>query len=356
MDIVASNIATVASSTSGRRMVYLWWDRLAEKLGIRVEILGAILALITIAGTWLIPQVVSPEIIAQSGFGDRFYLLALNIMLAFISIPYGIRRSQEDFDQLSPHIYLDAEQLALERQQLAMFSRRGMWISGVLGLLVAAVLEELLADRWSRALTLDWSWVDFWMMPQVVFGLLFTYQGSYVVLAMGAGMWRVGGKLVTPRLFDTEIGQVLCRFGLRIVWIILICPALAIGMILLGNPESLRATFVTFIPVILIGLVCLLVPTAGYRNQVRKLKQEELGRIGSGIHGDNAALETSPLAARVCDLSLTELLTYRQEVEKMREWPIDLAVMTRFVGYIGLPVGSVVAASYVRVLVEDGVN
>ena len=169
-------------------------------------------------------------------------------------------------------------------------------------------------------------------------------------------MWRGGGKLVTPKLFDSQIGQVLSSFGLRIVWVLLILPAVAISILLLDDPETLRATVFTFIPVVLIGLACLIVPTAGYRNQVRKLKQDELARINSGIHGDGAALAASPLASHVVGLSLPELLVYGHEVEKMREWPINLSVMTRFVGYIGLPLCSWLAGSYVSVLVENALG
>ncbi len=93
MDTAAKNSAPIASESVGGSKVYLWWDLLAQKLGLRVEVLGTILAFVTIGSTWLIPRMVSPEVIEQTGFGDRYYLLAVNIMLAFISIPYGIRRS-----------------------------------------------------------------------------------------------------------------------------------------------------------------------------------------------------------------------------------------------------------------------
>ena len=105
-------------------------------------------------------------------------------------------------------------------------------------------------------------------------------------------------------------------------------------------------------PMVALAVLALVVPSRGIHRQVRAAKRAELQRVQQAIAGDRNALAESPLGREDRDLTLVELVTWREAVARIREWPFDAAALGRFGLYLLIPVVSWVGGALVERIVN----
>ena len=102
-----------------------------------------------------------------------------------------------------------------------------------------------------------------------------------------------------------------------------------------------------------VATASVLPPMLGARARVRDCKREELARVSSALRGDGAALEGSVLERRAANVSVTDLLAWRDHVSALPEWPFDTPMLLRLLLYGAIPVGSWVGGAFVERLLES---
>ena len=78
----------------------------------------------------------------------------------------------------------------------------------------------------------------------------------------------------------------------------------------------------------------------GSEGGIGEAKRAELGRVHAEIANDLSAIEASAIAKRAGDVSLGDLLAYRDFVHSVPEWPFTAPLRLRFLLYAAIPLGS----------------
>ncbi len=150
-------------------------------------------------------------------------------------------------------------------------------------------------------------------------------------------------------LLNLENAYVYGRGGLSgaLLWFIVV----AIGglLILPGLGSGLWALLPFFAMNLGIGLFILLRPAHTVRSLIRDVKREELARIEPLLRQaryDTLTGDTSTQGR------LTDLVTYKNQVESIREWPFDSSTLLRFFVYLLIPVASMVGGALVERIVD----
>ncbi len=206
----------------------------------------------------------------------------------------------------------------------------------MLGVPLTALLVDrdptlyLLAEYWGPAQL--WSWG---------IGSLLCWNAGilvYTVSRHARGFSRLARSLPEVDLLDPDRYAPFARQGLRSA-----LPGLLILAFLAPNLVD-RGWFWA---IAVFGSVAvawtttaLLVPMRSIHQRIRKAKRAELARVHTAIGGDRAALETSAIARRAGDVSLRDLLAYRDSVQSVPEWPLTAPLRLRFLLYAAIPLGS----------------
>ena len=182
-------------------------------------------------------------------------------------------------------------------------------------------------------LSFDYGDERFWLSFQLVFGQLFMWGFVGILLYLGIldslHIHRIG-KITEVDLYELDK---LNGFG-RVAsnWFLVIVGAMAITTI-----QSLDQTFdledyvsalIVVVPSILI-LVPL--PIWSIHRRIRIAKSEELQRIESEISSTARDLGDDALHR------MNGLMTRKEQISKLRNWPMDLSIFSRFVLYVFIP-------------------
>lgn len=170
-------------------------------------------------------------------------------------------------------------------------------------------------------------------------------QGFYLLGRAALAFQRVGRHSVRIDLLDRSPLEPFSRAALRLVLF-----ALIPGAIGLFNYAAMR--FAPLPAVILGGTwatmaAFILTATTGVRAAIRREKAAEIARVDAALRGERAALARSPLAARLEQGSLADLLAWRAHVDSQREWIFDAAAIGRGLAYLAIPLVSWVGGSLV---------
>ena len=100
---------------------------------------------------------------------------------------------------------------------------------------------------------------------------------------------------------------------------------------------------------VVLALRSLLRPALRVRRLIRTVKREELGQLKERVRQarDDALTGDASRQGR-----LTDLVTYKTQVESTREWSFDSSTLLRFGLYLLIPVGSMVGGALVERIVD----
>ena len=100
---------------------------------------------------------------------------------------------------------------------------------------------------------------------------------------------------------------------------------------------------VTVVTILLLLVAAVYLPLSGARLAIRDAKRVELTRIAAkvGHHGEVLDAQDGPERA-------SGLMTYRERIERVSEWPFSVGTAPRTILYVALPFLSWIAAALVE--------
>ncbi|MCP4005771.1 MAG: hypothetical protein GY725_16395 [bacterium] len=240
--------------------------------------------------------------------------------------------AQRDFDALRGQI--DLTPSAVER--FCLLDTRSIQLAGCAGLAIVP-LTALAIDRdpglylqseyWNGEQIFSWlvgGWVT-WNLGILIYSTL-SFSNRFSELA--AHLRRLD-------LFDLQALSPFSRHGLRsaLVWLVL---ASTITL----NAVDVAWFATTGVFALLLGASALMLPVRGIHERLREAKRAELERVDAAIRGNGDALSESAIRERASDVSLSDLLAYRDFIISVREWPFDAPAIRRFGLYLAIPLTS----------------
>jgi hypothetical protein len=335
----------------GGSRVRTWNDRFFEGVPIAPGWVGAVLAGVLLAGL-LAAAGLSGELAEfvradVHWWSDRNARLAL--LLALLAGYLPVARRYES---------LRAARCMVELQESGLSDRSTPGLpqvrtsrAGGLGLL-AVPLTALLVDR-DPSLYLQ---TGYWQVSNLFnwfVGAATTWNLGALLAAVHAHarhFSELARESDSFALLRLQIFRPFARYGLGCVLLWSIALALwALNLIDRGFAASVALTAAVAVAG---ATVALWLPLRGARSRIRTEKERELRRIDRTLAGDSDALAGSAVRFWPSPLGLADLLAYRSFVEGLREWPLDAPTLTRFVLYVGIPVGSWLGGALVERVVD----
>jgi len=165
-----------------------------------------------------------------------------------------------------------------------------------------------------------------------------------------AGCWDTPGPQKSDiDLLNLESIYAFGRSGLRGTLVYFMVLAIGGLLILPGLGSGVWAALPLFAASVGIGVLTLLLPAREVRSLIQAVKREELVRLEPLLRQarDDALTGDGSTQGR-----LTDLLTYKTQVESTPEWPFDSSTLWRFGLYLLIPVGSMVGGALVERAVD----
>jgi hypothetical protein len=233
--------------------------------------------------------------------------------------------------------------------QLPLDAIRNSRYAGVVGVLGCAGVWELLAVLFGWDLLSPWIRLNTYSAELILSLLLGWMIGRNVYFVSDGFYDRPVPQRSAIDLLNLENVYVYGRGGLRgaLVWFIV----LAIGALLIlpGLGSGLWVMLPIFIFNLGVGLQILFAPALKVRSLIRDVKREELARLEPLLRQARDAALTGDASTQG---RLTDLVTYKTQVESTREWSFDASTLLRFGLYLLIPVGSMVGGALVERVVD----
>ncbi len=243
----------------------------------------------------------------------------------------------------------DRHEREVQALQLPLDVIRKSRYSGVLFVLGLLGIWELLMVEYDRDLFEPWIQLN-------------TYSAEIIIGLPAAWLFGRNAHFLFEGLYDSPDPQrsevdllnlenvyVYGRGGLRGVLVWFIVVAIVGFLILPGLGSAVWIMVPVFGFFIGIGLYILLRPARKARSLIRDVKHEELARIEPLLRQARHDTLTGDASTQG---RLTDLVTYKTQVESIREWPFDSSTLLRFFVYLLIPVASMVGGALVERIVD----
>lgn len=227
----------------------------------------------------------------------------------------------------------------------------GLAVAGILGLIIGFGAPYLTPpvpqDLWNPS---SWSpevaWHRILGPTTAVFAMLLLYA----VVSVSARMSKISAGLSTVDLLDLRALQPFTRQGLTNALLVLGWVTISGLMVVTESGFGLLGLFLTMAALFIAG-AALLLPLRGVHSRIQQAKQHELAWLDGRILERRDSLRIGSIEGE--QGSLADLLTYRDLVRDVPDWPIGTSSYARFVLYLLIPVLSWAAAALVERLVNS---
>jgi hypothetical protein len=241
----------------------------------------------------------------------------------------------------------DAELDAIRAEQPTP-TKRWYWLATLVGVLIATPfaswlsgipLPSFLLEGWNHRRIFEYGLVlAIWTIFAQAASLFFVTQGSKFYERLSWNLDLLDLRSLAP--FERE------RSTIALLWIVWI-TIMSLAML-----DNIQRSIVIPIAILLFSTVwigvMLFAPMRDVQRLISRLKRQELERVGAAISGDRSALADSRLAAQAETLSLTDLLTYRDTIMSVREWPVQSQTFLRVFLLLMIPLGSWIGGALVE--------
>lgn len=263
---------------------------------------------------------------------------------------YILTRTAVAFDELSPWLDADADQVAAWRRSIGEKSVR--WTVATVGAGVAAgfVHNTLLFESpaaFAEAVTT--SAAQF----AIATGTILVWVAMTTVITSLIENAFLFARLAARTRFDLLDTSTLTPFGrVAVISTLALTGAQASYPILWLSPEVGAIAFIpgvlaTAVPMLLVFIL----PIWRIHRRIAGAKNAELERVRTAIEARERADVVDP--AGLSQLSrLNALLMYRRELSRIHEWPFDVSVVMRLAFYLVIPPLTWVGAALIENLVE----
>jgi hypothetical protein len=240
-------------------------------------------------------------------------------------------------------------------------STRYFRIAGMIGIGVTLVLSpgyistiapQQRPEAWG-------AWVVWMVVRDIVLAWL-CWRAWAVALSVAIHFYRLGDRNAVARLLNPHTLSPFVHQGFRLS--LLFCIGIAIGSPAFGLiPVPQAKLFSGLAPAILVALLfaalLLCLPCAGAYRAIAREKSVELERVRTEIERQRGMALSADHESKVTAAGqLPGLLAYEARVESVREWPINVFGVLRFLLYVAIPVGSWVASALVERLVTGALE
>lgn len=306
---------------------------------LREALLGRLaVALADPTGSWVYLSIVDALLVG--------YLVAARVSIA--------RAGRATLDALGDVLELPALRREQLRSQMGSYRRARLLAAGsagaMLGVLAPLVIRGGAIDPW----TMPGAWAPEAVSRRILAPVVGWMFGTYVLVTIREAR-RVSGlarHLASIDLFDRDMVAPFSRFGLQLAF----RSAGLVSVIALMVTERGLGHVVA----LLVGVAAaaaaagLLLPLRGLRERICAEKRRELVCCRDALRrARDAMVEGRSVVTEHGRLS--EVVAYKQLVEGVEEWPIDMPTVLRAGGYVVLPVvswfsGSVAPDAIVRIV------
>ncbi len=336
-----------------------WSERLFEAARVSPLLLGAALSLAVLALLFALEVAVGDLRGLLRGealdWKNEEYTFSLVFALLIGYLPaaytYAVRGSRRTLDSVRGVLRGGAGELAMLRAQAGRFDPAALRRAGLLGIAAAFSVPffvDMSLSAYSLAAFRFTAATHRFMLPIVGwhFGRLI-----YAILVDSSRFARVGRERVEVDLLDLAPLAPFTRYGLRNA--LLAMGLLSILSLLIADwstrPGLPIAIAIGLLPAAGLAAAGLLLPVRGVHAAIHGAKQAELAAVAERIRARRLEMLGGTPASGA---PLDELLAWRGLVESVREWPFDASTVTRFLLYLGLPLGSWLGGAMVERLVD----
>jgi hypothetical protein len=309
-----------------------WEHRLALWLP-RPLLFGAFLIGLCLGAAYLSFQWFFELRVERGAFGIGSFLVIILITPAYFFGPFD----RQNYEAEVQNFYIPRSVIRVSRS------------AGVAGVVAFVGLWELLLISQGHTLVSPWIQLHNGTAATAMFLLLGWITGRFGYFIY-AGIWHKPGPQKSDiDLLNLEKIHAFGRSGLHgaLVWFITL--AIASFLILPELGSGLWVVLPVFAMHIGGGLMFLLSPAREVRNLIRDVKREELGRLEPLLRQARDDTLTGDVSKQG---RLTDLLSYKTQIESTPEWPFDSSTLLRFGLYLLIPVASMVGGALVERVVD----
>lgn len=286
---------------------------------------------------------------------DARVVALLALLLACLP---AVRRYQnqgtgENLEQLGSSLRWPPGEFEAATAPLQQIATKPQMRAGALGLLVIPV-TALLVDRdpglyFQRAY---WGPGQFWSYALAIPVCFRMGVGIHVVLTQARCFSELARRVREVDLLDLGRFAPFARQGLRSALPgVLILSFFALNLVdrdwivVSGSLGSVALAWMT---------ASVLLPMRGAHERIREAKGAELARVNAMIRarlGRSGETREDPGS-----LGLADLLSYRNFVSALSEWPLDAPLRTRFLLYTLIPLGSWLGGAFVERILDAALS
>jgi len=187
-----------------------------------------------------------------------------------------------------------------------------------------------------------WPYDVYWHRITTVLFIWWIACSCYVVVVESARLSRLSEDFDSLDLLDLAPYQPLVRQGL--INALLLIGGVSV-MSLLGVESRYGSVLAGFwIASILLAWVGLMLPLRGIRRKIREAKDRELDWCRRALIRERDDLKSS--AERPTNIG--QVVTYREVINNIRNWPFDNPTLVRFALYLLIPLGSWLGGAFVE--------
>ena len=336
------------------RLVRPWFLRLMDALPGGPWRAGALIAATLIPIEILLTWVLGSPAVLHGGPWINGIILGGAVAYSLVGAAVVNRDSAGDLRDLRGSLHGSPQEFDDHVHRLRHMPRLSLLVSTAVALPVTWLLGANRMPWRGPALGESVGVAEVWWFVQAGVSMTVIFPVLY------AGYWtlrhfaRIGRHQVRIDLLDLDALAPFARFGLRLSLWLLGASIFLVLMAAFVETDPLRASarIPLFVPVWVLAVGALVVPSWGLHQAIRDAKAEEIERLREALRGNRNALDGSPVAHEAANLSIVELLEYRDRITALREWPFDARALRRFGLYLLIPLASWVGAALVERLVD----
>lgn len=287
---------------------------------------------------------------AAVGLGSTLAAAALMGFLPTANA-YLHRGAARDLLELRPCLHgtnEEFEQFALEVESPPLALLR--WV-GVLGLIAGglnALYDPVLREFYADTSRFDPRFI--WFVVQNAIQMFLGARLFATEVHMTRAYSRLGEGLVTIDLLDLRPLAAFGRKGQRSVVLWVAVSSIVSMFWAVDSAGAING----LIAVVMVALVtaAFVLPALGLRGNIRAAKAAELDRIRDRLRVERTQLLDAAPSAGAGASKLAELISYRQLIESVHEWPFDVSAVLRFLLFASLGVGSWLGGALVERAVD----
>jgi len=319
-------------------------------------LLTASLLWVLLVGAWLLYQNVLGPFDGIYLDGRLFFLqpgrwpeLLLLALLTYSSgaLLIGQRGCRRDLEALAPRLEGITVEEAWQQLGVATYNRRHRWLHmGGGGLLAALMLGNIISGDADAGCYMFGEPDRWWITARQV--LLFAVLGQVVFESVTSARFfsRLGREHLVVDVMHTDGLCAVARTGLRNALLLAVGASAAL-LLAAGGPDFVVGALATAGVIYMAAFAALLLPLRGLRDRIRQAKSEEIARVSGVIAETREAQLGGQGRAEAAGRDLQGLLAYREFVERVREWPLNSATVTRFAVYLAIPLWTWAGSSMV---------